>query len=674
MSIRTWLRPPRQFVALFLLVTLVPSLLLLVFGWRLAQQDRASALGQIEQLRQQAASLGASSLDQALSSAIRALRDPHAAEALAKPDDAVLVIFTAERITASPSDRLAYWPVAMPGHEAPSDTFAAGEDLEFRQQNPRMAAAWFRAQSNAHDSAVRAGALIRVARNLRKIRDTDGALAAYTRAAQISGAAVGGIPVDLLARWARCDLLEEASRSADLHAEAMTLRDDLLKGRWPLPREAYEAHLADARRWAGSMADSVSATAPERLADVVERLWNRWQRSWSAERATAGREAVVLDGAPITVLWSGDGAGLTALIAGPRYADEQWVRKASALIAPQGFALTLVTSTASPDQAETRRTAADSGLPWTISISEIDAPSSVNRTAGHQMFWFAGPGVLLVLIGAGTYIVARAVTRELAVARLQSDFVAAVSHEFRTPLTSLRQLTEILVDSRIADEARRHTYYEALQRQTARLHRLVESLLDFGRMEAGTAPYRRDPIELASLVVETVAEFQAEVADRGYQIDLDLGLADGVEVCGDRDALKNALRNLLDNAVKYSPDCRTVWVDVTRRADRFSIAVRDRGLGIPRQEQKEVFRKFVRGAEATRERIKGTGVGLAMVQHIVKAHGGKVTLDSEPARGSTFILELPMAARGSSHLDLQPSHPDADTVADLSVRNSKFDV
>ena len=245
-----------------------------------------------------------------------------------------------------------------------------------------------------------------------------------------------------------------------------------------------------------------------------------------------------------------------------------------------------------------------------------------------------------MLVISGTYFIARAVSRELAVARLQSDFVSAVSHEFRTPLTSLRQLTEILNDGRITAEDRRRTYYEALSRQTERLHQLVESLLDFGRMEAGTSPYRLEPLDACALVRSVVEQFEREAEGQGYHVELDVNGTAGT-IAGDSGALANALRNLLDNAVKYSLDCRTVWVSIERDDERLAIRVRDQGLGIPREEQKEVFRKFVRGADAKAQNIKGTGIGLAMVDHIVKAHNGEIRLQSEPGLGSTFTLLLP---------------------------------
>ena len=158
---------------------------------------------------------------------------------------------------------------------------------------------------------------------------------------------------------------------------------------------------------------------------------------------------------------------------------------------------------------------------------------------------------LAVLVIAGSYLIARGVSRELAVARLQSDFVSAVSHEFRTPLTSLHQFTEILVEDDDLPAAERRSFYEALARATRRLTRLVESLLDFGRMEAGARPYRLEPLDAAPFAAAVAAEFWQEVSAQGFLIECHTP-AGAVPVRADKDALAQALWNLLDNAVKYS--------------------------------------------------------------------------------------------------------------------------
>lgn len=640
MSLRAWFRPPRHLLALFLLITLAPSLLLIAFGWRLLRQDRALALQQVQQGREQTIDLVVSSLDQSLAGAEQSLRDPAALHALPKADDAVTVIFTPSRMEAFPAGRLRYYPLPSVGREARADVFSAGEDWEHRRKDRAAAATVFRELARSTDAAVRAGALIRLARNLRNGGDLEAALAAYAQAAEIRGASVSGVPADLLGRWARCGLLEQMNRSAELRAEARSVYADLLRGQWQIDRATYELHLNDASRWMG---DPSAPSAPADglgLARAVAWLWDKWQRTTVEQ--SRGRETIRLDNAQWTILWEGNSGRLTALIAGPAYVERQWLGKLAPLLHRQHARVSLLDPAARlAGTFESRRAAGETGLPWTVALESTGLESELARLAGRRTLWLAGLAFLGAIVLAGSYLIARAVMRELAVARLQSDFVSAVSHEFRTPLTSLRQLTEILLDRRITTEERRRTYYEALARQTERLHKLVESLLDFGRMEAGTSPYRLEPLDACAWIRSVVEQFESEASGRGYRVELDVNGATAT-IAGDREALTNALWNLLDNAVKYSPECRTVWVNVEREEKRLAIRVRDQGLGIPPGEQKEIFRKFVRGAGAKAEGIKGTGIGLAMVDRIVKAHGGEVSVRSEPGAGSTFTVLLPV--------------------------------
>jgi signal transduction histidine kinase len=177
-------------------------------------------------------------------------------------------------------------------------------------------------------------------------------------------------------------------------------------------------------------------------------------------------------------------------------------------------------------------------------------------------------------------------------------------------------------------------------RATDRLHRLVEGLLDFGRMEAGASVYRFELLDAAALTGAVVEEFQRETESRGYRVEFTTNGGEA-QVSADRESLTRAIWNLLDNAEKYSPGCRTVWVEMAREDRQVAIRVRDRGLGIPPQEQQEIFRKFVRGSSSKGVQVKGTGIGLAMVRHIVQAHGGSLRLESRPGEGSTFTILLP---------------------------------
>jgi signal transduction histidine kinase len=251
-----------------------------------------------------------------------------------------------------------------------------------------------------------------------------------------------------------------------------------------------------------------------------------------------------------------------------------------------------------------------------------------------------GLGVLLLLILTSGWFIARTAARELAVARLQSDFVAAVSHEFRSPLTALCQLSELLMRNRVANDDDRRQYYELLNSESHRLRRLVESLLNYGRLDSGRMRLRLEELDASALVRQSATEFVRGPQARGHRLEVTTHAERSI-VYADEETLRCVLWNLFDNAVKYSPDCSTVWVELARSGARLEIKVRDRGLGIPRAEHRRSFEKFVRGRAARASNVRGTGIGLALARQIVRAHGGDITLESAPGQGSTFCVVLP---------------------------------
>jgi signal transduction histidine kinase len=262
----------------------------------------------------------------------------------------------------------------------------------------------------------------------------------------------------------------------------------------------------------------------------------------------------------------------------------------------------------------------------------------------RQRFLMLATSIMVSFLLVGTYFIARAIRREAEVSHMQSEFVSAVSHEFRSPLTSIRQLSEMLAMGRVPLEGRRQVYYDTLVRESGRLQRLVEALLNFGRMEAGARQYHFEELDASSLVHRVVSEFEPQLTSAGRHIELN-GNEEGCRIEADPEAMSVALRNLVDNALKYSWDKPAVWVEWGKQNERIAIRVRDAGAGIAPEEMKAIFRKFVRGSAAAAGNVKGSGVGLAMVRHIVAAHGGEILVKSEPGEGSTFTVLLRAAER-----------------------------
>jgi two-component system phosphate regulon sensor histidine kinase PhoR len=201
-------------------------------------------------------------------------------------------------------------------------------------------------------------------------------------------------------------------------------------------------------------------------------------------------------------------------------------------------------------------------------------------------------------------------------------------------------MAEMLEMGRLPSEERRHTYYQVLAREAARLQRLVETLLNFGQMEAGAVQYRRTKTDVAALARSVVQDVQPQAREAGIRVEA-AGPESGPEIAADAEALAVALRNLVENAIKYSPRGETVRVEWPQMDEAIAIRVIDHGPGIPPVERQAIFRKFVRGRAATEANVKGTGVGLSMATHIVGAHGGEIRLETEVGCGSTFAIWLP---------------------------------
>ena len=282
----------------------------------------------------------------------------------------------------------------------------------------------------------------------------------------------------------------------------------------------------------------------------------------------------------------------------------------------------------------------ETGLPWTLRVAAANPAAASAVSASRRRLIAAGFGLMVLVIATAAYFVSRAVNRELGVARLQSDFVSAVSHEFRTPLTAMCHLTEMLEYGETPNE-RLPLYYAALGKESRRLHRMVESLLDFGRMEAGRREYRMEKADAAELAQQVINEFREHSSIGAHTLEWQAP-SGPLQVRADRDALAVAIRNLLDNAVKYSPANSTVSVSVESRNGLAGIAVEDQGAGIPKEERRDIFRKFNRGSSAKNLNVQGTGIGLTMANQIVKAHGGRLELSSEPGCGSRFTILLPV--------------------------------
>jgi two-component system phosphate regulon sensor histidine kinase PhoR len=224
--------------------------------------------------------------------------------------------------------------------------------------------------------------------------------------------------------------------------------------------------------------------------------------------------------------------------------------------------------------------------------------------------------------------------------RLKTEFISSVSHELRTPMTSLQSISELLKSGKVADTTQRVHLLDLMAGECNRLGRYLHNVLDFGRIEQDAKRYEIRETDLKPVVADVLEIVKWAVADEGLAFAVEIA-DEPVRAMADPDAVRQALLNLVDNAVKYGGKRKRVAVRLTAAADGAELSVRDNGIGIAAADRDRIFDAFYRAPEAARHDPKGVGLGLMIVKHIMDAHGGAVEVESEPGRGTTFTLKFP---------------------------------
>jgi len=270
-------------------------------------------------------------------------------------------------------------------------------------------------------------------------------------------------------------------------------------------------------------------------------------------------------------------------------------------------------------------------------VEELQAQAETERLLGVLLI-----PVSTLIIGVGLAIVLLSVAAERRTSRMKSEFIANVSHELKTPLSLIRMFGELLATGKHKGPESSKEYAEIITREAERLSHLIDNVLDFARIERGKASYDFTEGRLDDVIERALdlARYRVEKEKMRLRTDIQPGLP---PVRMDENAMTLVLLNLVDNAVKYAAEGKEIDVRLYRTPGGLTLSVRDRGPGIPIEEQPRIFERFYRARTARDRNVRGSGIGLALVKHIVEAHGGRLAVESVPGQGATFTVALPAA-------------------------------
>jgi signal transduction histidine kinase len=565
----------------------------------------------------------------------------------------------------------------------------SAERWEFQKRNyPQALNAYEQAFAQAAGNDIKGELLNAVARVQKKSALTKDAISTYLKiAADFDQVTVSdSIPLGLAARVELGALFRETEDVSSSIESFMDAYKSLVHREWTLEKAQFEF-------FAGRVKDSIieiisnspadldlqpSKSDFQRLEEEEKEQRDRTERSLTFEEKAAGDLEAKIS-APgdqtglslsrmtldigrqsfhVSILrntaQSGDGAGrvwgiifdsdrLKNDILGPAFSLYASSKETSWTVKARDGQL-ILTSGNAPTGTVTIRANFVSNFPdWSLEFYQPPPRLLSTFVLSRQGIYFYMFLLIAGILVFGLILTVRAVSRELELAKMKSDFVSTISHEFKSPLTSIRQLAEMLHSGRVPSEERRREYYDVLLEQSERLSLLTENILNLARIEEGRKEFVFEKTDIGALLKEIVLSIQDRVRHEGFSIELETK-KDSPFIRADRVALAQAVTNLIDNAVKYSGESRRIIVGASREGESLTIAVKDFGIGINKEDLDRVFERFFRGGDELTRTVKGSGLGLTLVKEIVEAHNGTVYAESAPGKGSTFFVRLPLGS------------------------------
>jgi len=631
-----------------------PALVLALLG---LQAISAREIEREQGLRDQQAQL-ATLVDSALASAFDLMAAQVAADALVAADEDERVTFEIDDggVISFPRDRVFFGPfgaapASLAGRRPVSAELlmlvddAQAADAQGRRGEARTLYERFRTNADLAPWASLKLAILDVETGSRSRLSA----VVDSRLATSAARTPAGIPLALVASGISDSVpASERARFTSLIAATLT---ELRAGRWWLGIDQRRVYDEQLRRWLASAVASSALGAPTaptaedpRLTQLVS-LEPLVRRSFGDGRTPPSRADFITghDGETL-LIWSppneSSRSWTGAAVVGGRLTTF-FEKTIDPLFIGHNFRTVLrnrrgvVVRGGLDGAAEWQSKDLESVSEWQLAFTGASLPTS-GRLLSYTTVVFP-----IVMLATGLVMTAWIVRREIALARLQSTFVAGVTHEFKSPLTSIRLLMERLASGRLAPDDAPNRYYAAVSAETDRLESLVNRLLEAQKLQSGQKEYAFHPGSLAALARSAVDRLRPQAEAKRILVDLRVG--EGIpDLALDRESMTDAIGNLLDNAIKYSPADTTVSVAIGCSGDVVRLDVCDEGIGIEPSDATRIFDPFYRSRRGDRENVHGTGLGLSLVKAAAEAHGGSVEVESNGTRGSRFRLRLPV--------------------------------
>jgi signal transduction histidine kinase/tetratricopeptide (TPR) repeat protein len=715
-NLRLAVKGQKRLITIFLVTIFIPTITLSIFGIRAIRNERYRIDKQLENEHRRVAEILKSQIGSLFKDLESSLFSLVQSNAFKQKDEVQINTLLNARIADLPlvehvfvafAEEEPWFPFFQPGSHRKSSSFGdpldqnlppglkSAEAFEFQDKNYEKAIRLYNSIAElSGDTQIKAQMFANISRCLMKAKDYTGALKNFRKICEDypESTSSTGLPFALISRLQMISCLKNLGEFQNVAQSSLDLYRDILSMRWPLEeaqfntyailvKESIEKSLAENQQIPPlenfkEVFDGLKRLHQERIGqwsvikdieqEVIPELDHQQDSILSPSTAfryskTIGVRLFLVSAVQIPANSEKSPSGLLGIKLNDQFLINdaipgsietlQFGDTTDVVISDLSGKVLLGKKNLPAEQATITEFFQDNFPPWRIEFFRSKTGTLGGLDIGHNFYLWTILTLIVVLI-SGSVLISRTIVHEMEVLKLKSDFVYSVSHEFKSPLTSIKALAVRLKDGKVKDSDKMKQYFSLINQDVDRLAYLVRNILDFSKIEEGKREFEFVETDLGQFVTKEMEDLKRDEFTKGINVQVHVA-EDLPHLAVDRDALSQALRNLLDNAVKFSPDRKQIDVNLKKDQQNVCIEVMDRGTGIPSHELNRLFDKFYQGRSTIRYSRKGTGLGLTLVKHTIEAHGGRMSVKSQVGKGSTFTIILPIQRKGERGINGQ---------------------